>query len=143
MNGVECQGNESSILQCNYRRWGNHPCDHSRDTSVNCTSYRRKTTRLAGSPTPYEGRVEVYMNGSWGTVSDGYGFWNNATTAIVCRSLGYLWDNATFYQLYQHGAGPIHICRMQCNGTEADLTECWLYRQYYDGSRFFNPHGCY
>lgn len=39
MNGVECQGNESSILQCNHRGWGNHPCDHSRDVSVNCTSY--------------------------------------------------------------------------------------------------------
>lgn len=40
MNGFECQGNESSILQCNHRGWGNHHCDHSRDTSVNCTSYR-------------------------------------------------------------------------------------------------------
>lgn len=40
MNGVECQGNESSILQCYHRGWGNHVCDHSRDVSVNCTSYR-------------------------------------------------------------------------------------------------------
>lgn len=40
MNGVECQGNESSILQCNHRGWGKYPCDHSRDATVNCTSYR-------------------------------------------------------------------------------------------------------
>lgn len=39
MNGVECQGNESSILQCYHRGWGNHVCDHSKDVSVNCTSY--------------------------------------------------------------------------------------------------------
>lgn len=40
MNGVECQGNESSILQCNHRGWENQDCDHSRDVSVNCTSFR-------------------------------------------------------------------------------------------------------
>lgn len=40
MIAVECQGNESSILQCNYRRWGIHPCYHTGDASVNCTSYR-------------------------------------------------------------------------------------------------------
>lgn len=40
MIGVECQGNESSILQCNHRGWENQDCDHSRDVSVNCTSFR-------------------------------------------------------------------------------------------------------
>lgn len=40
MNGVECQGNESSILQCNHRGWETHDCDHSKDVSVNCTSFR-------------------------------------------------------------------------------------------------------
>lgn len=40
MNGVECHGNESSILQCNHRGWENQDCDHSRDVSVNCTSFR-------------------------------------------------------------------------------------------------------
>lgn len=36
-------------------------------------------------------------------------------------------DNATFYRLYQNGAGPIHICNVRCNGTETDLTECLQY----------------
>lgn len=40
-------------------------------------------------------------------------------------------DNATFYWLYQHGTGPIHICNVQCNGTETDLTECWQYPDRY------------
>lgn len=55
------------------------------------------TRRLAGGPTPYEGRVEVYMNGSWGTVSDVLNIWNNANTEVVCRSLGYLWYVLIFY----------------------------------------------
>ncbi|XP_065940920.1 uncharacterized protein [Magallana gigas] len=132
MNGVECQGNESSILQCYHRGWGNHVCDHSKDVSVNCTSYSSITIRLTGGPTPYEGRVEVYINGSWGTVSDAFGVWNDASTAVVCKSIGYLWDNATVYRLYQHGSGPIHICNVQCSGTETDLMECLQFYKGYD-----------
>lgn len=55
------------------------------------------TTRLAGGPTPYEGRVEVYINGSWGTVSVRHWIWNDASTTVVCRSLGYLWYVLIFY----------------------------------------------
>lgn len=36
-------------------------------------------------------------------------------------------DNATYTHSNQHWSGPIHICNVQCNGTETDLTECWLY----------------
>lgn len=36
-------------------------------------------------------------------------------------------DNATYTRSHQHGSGPIHICNVQCHGTETDLTECWLY----------------
>lgn len=37
-------------------------------------------------------------------------------------------DNATYFH-YQNinGSGPIHICNVQCNGTETDLTECGQY----------------
>lgn len=132
MEGVECQGNESSILQCNHSGLGTHDCDHSRDVSVNCTSYRSMyyimnyiykvyvqivrmlklipaefdiienhfvgiTTRLVGGSNPYEGRLEVYRNGFWGTVSDFWWVWNNANTAVVCRSLGYLWYVLIYY----------------------------------------------
>lgn len=38
MDGVECQGIESSIVQCNHSGWGSHDCDHDQDVSVNCTS---------------------------------------------------------------------------------------------------------
>ena len=44
--------------------------------------------RLVGGETEQEGRVEICLNGLWGTiVHNGWGF-NDA--AVVCRSLGYL-----------------------------------------------------
>lgn len=45
-------------------------------------------------------------------------------------------DNATFYYLFQHGSGPIHINNVQCNGTETDLTECWQY----DDNNYYRYH---
>ena len=44
------------------------------------------TVRLVGGNSSYEGRLEVYHNGQWGTVCDG-GFTDTAAS-VVCRSLG-------------------------------------------------------
>jgi len=44
------------------------------------------SVRLAGSGLPYEGRLEVYYNGQWGTVCDD-GFDDNDAT-VACKSLG-------------------------------------------------------
>ena len=44
------------------------------------------TVRLAGSGLPYEGRLEVYYNGVWGTVCDDY--FDNVDATVACKSLG-------------------------------------------------------
>lgn len=44
-------------------------------------------------------------------------------------------DNATYFHFQNiDGSGPIHICNVQCNGTETDLTECW---QFEDGYEYY------
>ena len=43
--------------------------------------------RLTGGSNEYEGRVEICMNGVWGSVSD-YG-WDGTDASVVCRQLQY------------------------------------------------------
>ena len=42
--------------------------------------------RLAGSGRRFEGRLEVYYNGSWGTVCDD--LFDNVDATVACKSLG-------------------------------------------------------
>jgi len=43
------------------------------------------TVRLAGSELQREGRLEVYYNGTWGTVCDDD--FDNIDATVACRSL--------------------------------------------------------
>ena len=44
------------------------------------------TVRLAGSGLPYEGRLEVFYNGVWGSVCDDY--FEDVDATVACKSLG-------------------------------------------------------
>jgi len=44
------------------------------------------TVRLVGSGRSYEGRLEVYYNGLWGTVCDDH--FDDVDATVACKSLG-------------------------------------------------------
>eukprot|EP00731_Ephydatia_muelleri_P034273 Em0053g19a len=59
---VNCLGTETNVGQCLSGGWGIHNCVHMEDAGVRCSG--RQFIRLASGPTPAEGRVELYYNGS-------------------------------------------------------------------------------
>ena len=80
--------------------------------------------QLAGGTSPNEGRVEIFHDGSWGTVCDHD--WTYFEAWAVCRGLGYkpysgyAFKDAAFGQ----GSGPIHFEHLSCTGHEDKLSAC-------------------
>ncbi len=80
------------------------------------------------------GRLEISINGQWGTVCDDY--WNdqqnpnvtqgNLNAQIACKSLGLPWLGA--YPVpragYGQGTFPILMDNVKCIGNEPDLYSC-------------------
>ncbi|MEQ2256810.1 Lysyl oxidase 2B [Ilyodon furcidens] len=80
--------------------------------------------RLAGHKRKHnEGRVEVYYNGTWGTVCDDD--FSIHAAQVVCKELGY--QEAVSWvpsSKYGKGEGPIWFDNLQCTGKERTLALC-------------------
>ena len=49
--------------------------------------YRDGDIRLVGGSYQWEGRVEIYFSGTWGTITDSD--WTSDDAQVVCRKLGH------------------------------------------------------
>ncbi|XP_030832325.1 scavenger receptor cysteine-rich type 1 protein M160 isoform X1 [Strongylocentrotus purpuratus] len=79
--------------------------------------------RLVDGATPFEGRVEVYINGDWGTVCDDQFEIHDAE--VVCRQLGFGEAVAAVRSPgFGPGQGKILMDDLRCNGTENELINC-------------------
>nr|XP_034310797.1 deleted in malignant brain tumors 1 protein isoform X2 [Crassostrea gigas] len=121
-DNVNCSGSETSITECIHNGWGSHDCGHRDDVSINCLP-PIDLVRLVGGPTQYEGRLEVYKSGKWGTVCDDI---LNSLSVVVCRSLGLPWKTSEAYgnAKYPKWSGPIWLDNVNCSGSETSITEC-------------------
>ena len=94
------------------------PIDVTRNETV-----AEGSVRLVGGDTILEGRVEVFLLGQWGTVCDYK--WDFLDAIVVCRQLGNLQAvEAPRYAAFGAGSGPSWYFRVDCTGTEHNLTEC-------------------
>ncbi|KAL8187235.1 UNVERIFIED_CONTAM: hypothetical protein K2H54_040693 [Gekko kuhli] len=124
LDEVQCWGNETTLEECSHAGWGVHDCRHKEDASVICSaSARSSSIRLADGNGSCEGRVEVYRNGSWGTVCDDS--WDLPEAQVVCRQLncGEALSSPGDAH-YREGSGDILLDEVQCWGNETTLEEC-------------------
>ena len=169
-SGLSCVGTENSLTECfqsytSYNSYNySYNSHHYSDIGVRClqkskmdqsnsvlrihlflqpldVSCTNGTVRLVNGSTSDEGRVEICINGEWGTVCDS-GLHRNETQ-VVCRQLGYnpscmycLQDLLLFIYLFNSGAInypssrfgdgrlPILAQSFSCTGTESSLLNC-------------------
>ncbi|XP_013381600.1 macrophage scavenger receptor types I and II-like [Lingula anatina] len=80
--------------------------------------------RLVNGGTPYRGRVEILVDGQWGTVCDN--IFNVNAAKVVCKQLNLPHSSPAVHVAAHYGAGegPVWIQNVSCNGTEARLDLC-------------------
>jgi len=127
MGDIRCNGMETNIASCQHGDWGSHNCSHNTDISVSCFC----EVRLVGD-SGSRGRLEVYHNGTWGTVCEN-GFTDTAAK-VVCHSLGYGYTGQFIGNHYGAGNGNIWLENIRCNGSESHITEC--------PNNGWGPHSC-
>ena len=90
--------------------------------------------RLVAGNASNEGRVEVYYNGTWGTVcSNG---WDLNDANVICRELGFPEAFAAYGRAhFGPGNGTILLDNVRCIGSEVLLNGC----QHGDWG---SPHNC-
>ncbi|XP_041475561.1 deleted in malignant brain tumors 1 protein-like [Lytechinus variegatus] len=126
LDGVQCNGSESNLKDCNHSGIGVHNCAHKEDAGVICRNTAHPNpfqVRLVGGSNYAEGRVEVLHDGSWGTICDD--LWDLRDARVVCRMLGF--DGALEAPgstRFGQGSGTILLDDLGCIGSENNLAEC-------------------
>ena len=84
---------------------------------------RQGTIRLIGGPNNSSGRLEIFLNDSWGSVCNKG--WSHSESLVVCRELGFSGAViAANYLSFGSGGGPIKVGSVSCHGNETLLTGC-------------------
>uniref|UniRef100_A0A1X7TQF9 SRCR domain-containing protein n=2 Tax=Amphimedon queenslandica TaxID=400682 RepID=A0A1X7TQF9_AMPQE len=117
-----CIGSEAALLNCSYYT---SFCGYSYHAGVECESpCIEGAVRLEGDDKYKEfGRVEVCINGTWGTICDNG--WDNNDASVVCRQLGCSPYGAIAKASYfTEGRLPFHLYSVNCSGNESTLLNC-------------------
>ncbi len=94
---------------------GNRTCDGQPNGAI----------RLADGSSDMEGRVELCLDGMWGTICDN--FWSHIDAVVVCNQLSFGKTDAIAVQgaHFGPGTGAIHLDGFFCNGAEESLVDCF------------------
>ncbi|NXA71970.1 C163A protein, partial [Thryothorus ludovicianus] len=117
-----CNGTEGALEECQHFGWGQHFCDHDLDVGVTCTD--AVELRLEGGGSPCAGRVEVKLQGRWGSVGDDD--WDLEDAEVVCQQLG-CGSASDAYVVHDRGSSGyrrVSLALVNCTGSESMLWDC-------------------
>ncbi|XP_068521470.1 antigen WC1.1-like isoform X7 [Anas acuta] len=115
---LQCVGNESVLSFCPTEAPKDKACTHSNGTHVTCTRFR-----LVNGSRACEGRVEVAVLGTWGTLCASR--WDLSDAHVLCRHLGCGFaESIPGGGHFGRGTGPVWRDSFHCDGTEAHLGQC-------------------
>ncbi|XP_026929089.2 antigen WC1.1-like, partial [Acinonyx jubatus] len=129
LEDVNCTGKESHIWKCPTRGWGQHDCRHKEDAGVVCSDFLN--LRLVSEDQECAGWLEVFYNGTWGSVC--HSPMTPMTLSIICRQLG-CGDNGTLDSsvVPREGSRLRWVDQIQCRKTDFSLWQCpsgpWKHR---------------
>ncbi|XP_059259621.1 antigen WC1.1-like isoform X4 [Mustela nigripes] len=132
---IQCRKTDSSLWQCPSDPWRRNSCFLQEEAYISCAGVRprscptaapctdKEKLRLRGGDTECSGRVEVWHEGSWGTVCDDS--WSLAEAEVVCQQLG---CGSALEALQKAAFGPgngsIWLDEVKCRGREPSLWDC-------------------
>nr|XP_054748404.1 soluble scavenger receptor cysteine-rich domain-containing protein SSC5D-like [Lytechinus pictus] len=128
LDEVECTGSESRLASCSHNDYGSHDCSHSEDVGIVCGSTTDSVIggelRLVNGDSNY-GRLEISVNGVWGTVCDDS--FDSSDARVACRQLGLDTSTVDYYtsSRFGEGTGSIWLDELGCLGTETTLDSCY------------------
>ena len=98
-----------------------------------CIATVEGAIRLVNGNNASEGRVEIYLQGRWGTICDD--LWDISEATVVCKQLGFLDAiSAVGGAEFGEGSGPIQLDDLNCVGNETALIHC--------SASAINEHNC-
>ncbi|XP_064180771.1 scavenger receptor cysteine-rich type 1 protein M130-like isoform X2 [Anguilla rostrata] len=117
--GFQCSGREAHLGNCSAPH--KLSCSSKEQVSIVCSNHR--SLRLVGGGGECAGRLEVFHNGSWGTVCDDS--WDLEDAQVVCRQLQCGTAlSAPLPSFFGPGNGPIWLDEVGCMGNETSLWDC-------------------
>ncbi|XP_039373302.1 scavenger receptor cysteine-rich type 1 protein M130-like [Mauremys reevesii] len=130
LDDVNCSGNESDLWSCPSRGWGQHNCKHKEDAGVLCSEF---TDLRLVSNRDCAGRLEIFYNGTWGSVCSNQ--MSEVTPAIVCKQLN-CGDGGKIARDFEYGAGsgPTWLDHVACSEQHSSIWQC--------PSKPWNPTSC-
>lgn len=122
LDSLSCTGGETDLLDCSTDQALPTGCSHHFDAGVICDDWLNFPVRLVNGSNAHEGRVEIQINGQWGTISnDG---WDNADANVVCTMLGYHVNASSLAAKFGEGTGPVWLNNLYCTGHEDHILQC-------------------